>query len=67
MGRNFNRQENLKRSKMKRQYALDRPEMLRPSAPRVQQSGAFAMAAKAEDPETRRMIDEFLAKKRGQP
>jgi len=63
MPRDIRATQNTKIAKARRQAALARPEILQPSAPRVSAAGITSMAVKAEDPETRRLIDEALAKR----
>ena len=67
MPRDFRASENTKRAKAKRQAALSRPEMLQPTAPRRSAAGPTSMAVKSEDPATRRMIDEALARRSPRP
>jgi hypothetical protein len=43
--------------------ALDRPELRQPSIPRVSAVGVTSAPINAEDPKTRRLIDEALAKR----
>lgn len=63
MPRDLRATNNMKMAKAKRERAMMRPEMLLPSAPRVAAAGVTSMAVKVEDPETRRMIDEALARR----
>ena len=67
MPRDFKASENTKRAKARRQAALDRPELRGPSTPRLSAAGPTSMAVKAEDPATRRLIDEALAKRGSRP
>lgn len=48
----------------RRQEALDRPELRGASVPRESAAGATSFPVKSEDSETRRLIDEALARKR---
>lgn len=64
MPRDFRAHENALIAKSKRQRALSRPEMLRPSVPRASADGPTSMAIKRDDPATRAMIDAALAKRR---
>jgi len=63
MPRDYRAAENTKMAKAKRSRALGRPEMLQPSTPRVAAAGVTSMAVKADDPDTRRIINEALARK----
>lgn len=63
MPRDLRATNNMKMAKLKRERAMMRPEILQPSTPRTPASGVTSMAVKAEDPETRRMIDEALARR----
>lgn len=67
MPRDFMAAENTKRAKAKRQAAIDRPELLQPTTPRRSAAGPTSMAIKDEDPATRRMIDEALARRSLKP
>lgn len=49
--------------KARRQLALDRPELRQPSEARTSPVGPTSYPIKAEDPETRRLIDEALARR----
>ena len=60
MPRDLRANESMKRAKAKRQAALNRPEMLQPTTPRISADGPISMAVKAEDQATRRMIDDAL-------
>ena len=53
---------NLKQAKLRRSDALRRGELVIETAPRVFPAGPTSSAIKVEDPATRRMIDEFLAR-----
>ena len=64
MPRNLKRGESIRIAKGKRDTALKREELRGPSEPRVSAAGPTSMAVKLEDPETRRIIDEALAKRR---
>lgn len=50
-------------AKAKRARALERNEFRTPSEPRVAPDGATSAPIKAEDPETRRLIDEAIARR----
>lgn len=65
MPRDLRATENQKRAKARRQAALARPEMLQPSTPRRSAAGPTSMAIKTEDPATRRLIDEAIARREG--
>lgn len=67
MPRDYRARENQKRAQAKRQTALDRPELLQPTTPRRSAAGPTSMAIKDEDPATRRMIDEALARRSRKP
>ena len=62
MPRDHSAAENTRMAKAKRQAALNRNELRQPSVPRVSASGPTSAPVKAEDPETRKMIDAALAK-----
>lgn len=64
MPRDIRATQNTKIAKARRQAALARPEVLQPTTPRVAAAGVTSMAIKAEDPATRRMIDEAIARRR---
>lgn len=53
-------------AKERRARAIARGELRSPTSPRVSSSGVTSFAVKAEDPETRAMIDAFLARDSGQ-
>ena len=63
MPRDYSAGENARKAKARRQHALDRRELREPSAPRVAAASATSFAVKTVDDETRRMIDEALAKR----
>ena len=48
--------------KADRQLALDRPELRQASVARTAPTGPTSYPIKAEDPDTRRLIDEALAR-----
>jgi hypothetical protein len=48
-------------ARQRREKALIRGEFRTPTSPRVSSAGLTSFAIKAEDPETRRMIDEYIA------
>jgi len=62
MPRDFKAHENEKRARARRQAAMMRPEILQPTTPRTSAAGPTSMAVKIEDPNTRRMIDEAIAR-----
>ena len=64
MPRDIRATQNTKIAKARRQAALARPEVLQQTTPRVTAAGVTSMAIKAEDPATRRMIDEAIARRR---
>lgn len=64
MPRDFRAAANMKAAKGRRLIALGRPELLYPTTPRTSAAGATSMAVKAEDPETRKLIDDALARRR---
>lgn len=59
----MNGNEVMRRAKAKRDTALARTEFRYPSEARIAPSGATSAPIKAEDPETRRLINEALAKR----
>lgn len=67
MPRDFRASENTRRAKARRQAAIERPEILQPTTPRRPATGPTSMAVKAEDPETRRLIDEAIARRSPRP
>jgi hypothetical protein len=48
MPRDLRANENVKRAKAKRQFALERREMLQPTVPRVSAAGPISMAIKVD-------------------
>lgn len=66
MPRNLRRRESVMRAKAKRADALERAELRRESTPRTSAAGPTSAPIKWQDPATRRMIDEALARKRGE-
>ena len=67
MPRDSRATQNMKLAKTTRARALARPEMLLPSSPRKAAAGLTSMAVKIEDPATRRMIDEAVARRSVKP
>ena len=65
MPRSLSHRDNQRRAKGRRDSALQRMEMERPTEARQAASGITSPAIKAEDPALRAMIDAALAK-RGQ-
>lgn len=65
MPRDYRAHENTRKAKAKRQQALERNELRGPSTPHVSAAGATSAPIKAPDPATDAMIEEFLARKRG--
>lgn len=63
MPRNFKAGETMKRAKARRQSALDRTELRGDPTPRVAAASPMSMGVKTVDPETRRLIDEALARR----
>ena len=63
MPRNHRAREILKIAQAKRQSALERNEFKYPSEARVSAVGATSFPIKDVDPETSRMIADFLAKR----
>ena len=63
MPRNHRAKEILKIAQAKRQSALERNEFKYPSEARVSAAGATSFSIKDVDPETSRMIADFLAKR----
>lgn len=64
MPRDFRADENSKRARAKREAALMRNELGRPSSPRIAAAGPVSMAVKLHDPATRAMIDAAIAEGR---
>lgn len=58
-----NHYRNRKMAIGRRQFALDRPELRAASVAREAPAGVTAMPIKAQDPETQRLISEFLARR----
>lgn len=50
-------------ARMRRDKALSRNELRAGTEARISPAGVTSAAIKAEDPETRRMIDEFMARR----
>lgn len=65
MPRNMRRDELTKRVKAQRQHSIDRLDPFRVPAQRAPAASPVSQAVKVVDAETRRLIDEALAKKRG--
>jgi len=63
MPRNMRANENMKRSKAKRDAALARVEIGYPTEPRVSAAGPTSFPVKADDVNDRRLIDEALARR----
>jgi len=57
------REERIKLSRNRRAFALERNEFRLPSEPRISAQGVISAPIKAPDPETRRLIDEALARR----
>lgn len=49
------------------QQALDRPELRGPGVPRIPADGPVSHALKVLDPDTRRLVDEVLARRGNRP
>ena len=64
MPRNHKAKEILRIAKAKRQSALERNEFRYPSEARLPAAGVTSFSIKDVDPETSRMIADFLAKRR---
>ncbi len=64
MPRNHRAKEILRIAKAKRQSALERKEFAYPSEARVSADGATSFPVKSADPETSRMVAEYLEKRR---
>lgn len=65
MPRDMRHGENVRRVKARRDKALARMELRGASEPRVAPSAPTSFPIKVQDPETRRLIDEALAKRGG--
>lgn len=63
MSRSYKEAEIHRRAKARRDAALARPELRGPSTPRVSAEGATSAAMKARDPETDRMVQEYLERR----
>lgn len=50
-------------ARVRRDIALERAEVRGLSQQRVPSAGITSFAVKAQDPETRRLVDEFLARR----
>lgn len=66
MPRDLKHHERVRRTKARRADALARIELREPSSPRVAPAAPTSFPIKAEDPEVRRMIDEALARRKGE-
>ena len=66
MPRDYRASENQKMAKARRSHALARNELRQPTVPRVAPAGATSAPIKASDPETARMVDEFLSRRKGE-
>jgi hypothetical protein len=64
MPRDFRAKENLRNAKAKRDAALKRVELGFPTTPRVSPDGKTSMPIKAPDPETERLVREFMERAR---
>lgn len=62
MPRNLAPHENMKRSKARREFALERRDLREPSTPRASAVGATSHAIKTIDPATQEAIAAFLAR-----
>jgi hypothetical protein len=62
MPRDHSASENRKMARAKRSAALARTELRQPSVPRISAAGPTSAPIKAEDPETRKLIDDAIAK-----
>lgn len=68
MARPMNRAStNLKIAKERRAVAIQRNEFRYPSVPRHAAAGATSFAIKDADPELRRLVMEYLAKREARP
>lgn len=65
MPRDYRASENQKKAKARRSNALARNELRQPTVPRVAPAVATSAPIKAADPETDRMIAEFLSRRGG--
>lgn len=65
MTRDYKRSELMNRARAKRERALGRPELRDPSIVRVSAAGPVSMGVKAIDPNHDKMVEDFLAAKRG--
>lgn len=65
MPRDYRANENERKAKARRAHALSRTELGQPTTPRTSAAGPTSMGIKAIDPETTRMVEEFLAARRG--
>lgn len=62
--RDFKAHENDRRAKARREFALQRRDLREPSTPRAQAAGPISHAVKVVDPETERLVAEFMERKR---
>jgi hypothetical protein len=53
-------------ARLRRETALDRAELRGPSTPRQAPAGVTSFPVKVPDTETKRMVEEFLARRGGQ-
>lgn len=65
MTRRYSASETARNAKAKRDMALERGEFRYPSALRAPAAGATSFSIKADDPETARLVAEYLAKREG--
>lgn len=63
MTRRMTSGETVRTAKARREYAIAREELRYPSAPRAFPTGITSMPIKVYDAETRRLIDEALARR----
>lgn len=66
MPRDYRARENAKRTKARRDFAIERRELRGDSHPRRPTASPTSFPLKAEDPVTRKLIDEALAFRRRQ-
>lgn len=63
MPRDMRADENRKRAKARRDFALERNEFRYPSEPRIAPDGPTSFPLKADNIDDRRLIDEALARR----
>lgn len=63
MPRDYRASENQKKAKARRSHALARNELRQPTVPRVAPTGPTSAPIKAGDPETERLVADFLARR----